>query len=378
MKTAFRVLVVNILLLLPVLYGFELFLRVRQNVEPRDTYLRLGWRPLMPVWMGEVSALQDMHRVPMLGAVPNSRTFLCDDGYGSVVYDSDHLGFRSSSVDYQGGSPYDIVIVGDSFMHGWCHADALAEHLREKKRKVVNTAIAGSHPYQYLAALRTFVSNPVPPRNVILGIYLGNDYGSCPGCASRYSIDNPFLQKLYTYSYPLRMHLLSEGPSTEEYLRELRTLQDQKTNSFISVSTWQIIKLGEVRQFLRGIISPKRSMIEESVESFDVPINVDPVKNVLLELLRTCSPATHCSPVLVSIPSNEAGESLQLRGQISLIHDQLVKSLKQKHPYLVEVDLLKPFGDIASCAKPLYDAPGKHLSRSGQECLNELVLMRLH
>ena len=377
MKAAFRVLVINILLLLPVLYGFELFLRLRLNVEPRDTYLRLGWRPLMPVWMGEVSALQDRFRVPMLGAVPNSRTFLCDDGYGSVVYDSDHLGFRSSSVDYQGGAPYDIVIVGDSFMHGWCHADALAERLREKGRKVVNTAIAGSHPYQYRAALRTFVSNPAPPRNLILGIYLGNDYGSCPGCASRYSIDNPSLKKLYTYSNSLEMHQLLKSPSVDEYLKELKSLQELKTNSFIAVSTWQIIKLGEVRQFLRAIISPKRSDIEKLPDSFTLPINSAVVKNLLAEFVEICSPSTDCRQVLVSIPSNEAGESPQLRDQISLVHNQLVKNLMQQYPYLAEVDLRKPLGGSASCAKPLYDSPGKHLSRSGQECLNDLVLNQL-
>lgn len=378
MKAALRVILINILILVPVLYGIEMLLRVRLNVEPRDTYLRLGWRPLMPVWMGEVSSLQDRLGVPMLGALPSSRTFLCDDGYGAVVYKSDHLGFRSTAADYRGGSPYDVVIVGDSFMHGWCHVAGLAEYLRRNGRKVVNTAIAGSHPYQYSAVLREFVARPSPPKNLVLGVYLGNDYGTCSGCEARYSKENPGLKKLYSYSHLLGMHVVNQSDQVDEYLRQLKLLQDNRTRSLISVSTWQILKMGELRHFLGTLFKQKASELGHPADGETVPINSLAVKDALSLLLDTCSSKTQCHPVLVTIPSNEAGEKNSLRAAISATHSRLVRNLQAQYPGMSHIDLRMPSSRSGFCGKPLFDSVGKHLSPSGQQCLNDLVLQRLH
>lgn len=76
MKKILAVAGINLLLLLPVLYGAEYFLRSRERVEPRDTYLRLGWKPLMPVWMGEVARLQDASRSSVLGGIPRQKKLI--------------------------------------------------------------------------------------------------------------------------------------------------------------------------------------------------------------------------------------------------------------------------------------------------------------
>lgn len=278
-------------------------------------------------------------------------------------------------ADYSAGAPYDVVLVGDSFLHGWCHQVGLAEHLRSTGRRVVNTAIAGSHPYQYSSVIRQIIANPRPPKIAILGIYLGNDYGTCSGCEKRYSLANETIERLYEYSPQLSRHVLRDRPQTRAYYAALAALQDEKTKQLIGESTRQFLKLGELRRFLRGLFSMSRdtTVARRSDLNPDVLVSPKPVEQSVVDLLRVCRAQNACKPILVTIPSNEPGESTGLRARIRAQHMEIIERAIAVNPSVIHIDLGRRDAGIRDCSYPLYDQPGKHLSLAGQRCMNEMV-----
>ena len=54
-----------------------------------------------------------------LGSQPNKELYLCDEGYGLITYTSDHLGFRNKTEVWE-KYPYNLLIFGDSYVHGSC------------------------------------------------------------------------------------------------------------------------------------------------------------------------------------------------------------------------------------------------------------------
>ncbi len=106
-----------------------------------------------------------------LGSVPRVQTAYCNEGLGFVTYTSDRFGFRNFDENWD--RPIDIMLVGDSFVHGACVDDdaTFTQLLRHATGlNVVNVATGGNGPDHYARVIDTFVPM-LRPNRVILFFY---------------------------------------------------------------------------------------------------------------------------------------------------------------------------------------------------------------
>jgi lysophospholipase L1-like esterase len=108
-----------------------------------------------------------------LAGVPNRTTVACNETGTWLTYQADQNGFRNPPEAWS--KPLDVALIGDSYTHGYCVADAagLAGQLRRTHR-VLNLGISGIGPLSQLAILKEYAP-ALEPRNVIWLFYEGND-----------------------------------------------------------------------------------------------------------------------------------------------------------------------------------------------------------
>ena len=355
-----KIIVANLFLLLLGIYLCEVIVRLLDGTAERDLKMAIGWKPLMPVWHQEVAALQDRYQLPLLGSVPSQKTILCNDGYGLVSYASDRLGFRNRNSDYSGS---EILIIGDSFLHGWCHKDDPGSFLRKKGLNAVNLSMAGYHPYQYQASLESF-ARLLDPKVVVLGIYLGNDYGACDGCNHRYAVYRDRLLPVYVSVGNVIRVGDSYLDKSKTYYRELSLLAEHKYELVLRNSISYFFKLGKLRQRAGRLFSGIGS---EGNEVYRPVVSPEGVKASLRSLGEVCNEKTSCTPIVVTVPSNEPGESLKSRGAVEAIHLSLISGFRKVSPGFRHLYL-----DSKTCGN-LFDEPGRHLAPRANDCMNKEV-----
>ena len=88
-----------------------------------------------------ISTFDTKLNLPPISSFVNSKSFLCDEGYGLIKYKTDKFGFRNSNNVYQ--KPIDIIIIGDSFAHGSCVDDQFSvAGILKKNFNVLNLGLA--------------------------------------------------------------------------------------------------------------------------------------------------------------------------------------------------------------------------------------------
>jgi len=97
----------------------------------------------------------DSNNIIPLGGKSNSKTLLCNELNGPIVYNSDKFGFRNKVYSKQ----TDIVIVGDSFAKGFCVNNGLAENLIQFDINVINLGMEGNGPLLSYATAREYNIN---------------------------------------------------------------------------------------------------------------------------------------------------------------------------------------------------------------------------
>ena len=132
--------------------------------------------PYTSISISEIKKISDKTNFIPLGGQPDSKVFLCDEGYGYIKYQSDHLGFRNKKEDWN-EYPYNAIIIGDSYVHGSCVDDenTISGHLKRFKIKNINLAQGDNGPSIYSQLLDQF-SKPKPPKNIIVIFSLHNDF----------------------------------------------------------------------------------------------------------------------------------------------------------------------------------------------------------
>lgn len=125
-----------------------------------------------------------------LGGISNVKTVFCDEGGGMIAYDADEHGFRNPRGLWE-QAPVDVVLVGDSYVHGACVEDAatFAATIRKKFPVTINLGMAGNGPIVNLAALREFGPH-LKPRVVVWFFTVDNDFADLAG-----EISHPTLRR---------------------------------------------------------------------------------------------------------------------------------------------------------------------------------------
>ena len=116
------------------------------------------------------------------GGVSEKRTVHCNESGEWVIFDSDAHGFNNPPSEASlwekndGKLEVDIVLVGDSFAHGYCvkPGEEIAGQLRRGDRKVLNLGYSSNGPLIELATLKEY-GEPFKPRIVLWVYFERND-----------------------------------------------------------------------------------------------------------------------------------------------------------------------------------------------------------
>jgi hypothetical protein len=112
--------------------------------------------------------------LPVAG-ISNVTTVLCNEAGDYVIYESDRYGFRNPSHAWA-TTDVDIMLVGDSFTHGYCvDSDAdISGLLRKMGYTVTNLGMFGTGPLVELASIIEY-AHSIKPKNVTWLYFEGND-----------------------------------------------------------------------------------------------------------------------------------------------------------------------------------------------------------
>lgn len=119
-----------------------------------------------------------------LAGLSKTPTVFCNETGRYITYRSDERGFRNP----EGGGPYDLALIGDSYTQGACVGDSenLAGLLGQSGVNALNLGIGGFGPLTELAVLTEYAA-PLRPKRVIWG-FSANDLQDL-----REELQTPFL-----------------------------------------------------------------------------------------------------------------------------------------------------------------------------------------
>lgn len=158
---------------LPILSGSlgQLNDNQRQQIENDDTMIRGFTLRRLNILAGTKS-LADTK----LSGFPGAKTLLCSiPKVGMRVYEADRYGFNNPDNVYDRNA--DVVIVGDSFVEGFClpEGEDLAAELRNRGTSAISLGIRGNGPLLELATLGRF-GPTLRPKHVVMAFFEGNDW----------------------------------------------------------------------------------------------------------------------------------------------------------------------------------------------------------
>ncbi len=115
-----------------------------------------------------------------LSGFANATTLLCSMPEGMEIYTADRYGFNNPDEVYE--RPADLVVVGDSFIEGFClpEGEDLVAELRKLGPNAISLGIRGNGPLTELAALGRF-GPALRPKRVIMAFFEANDWRNLAG-----------------------------------------------------------------------------------------------------------------------------------------------------------------------------------------------------
>ena len=117
------------------------------------------------------------NKILPLGLQPNSKVFICDEGYGLIKFKTDKYGFRNNnSVWDKKKFNNSIIIIGDSFAAGHCLQDDFTiNNILNKNINTINVSSAGNDSSNYKALANTFIPK-IKPKKVLLIFSINDNY----------------------------------------------------------------------------------------------------------------------------------------------------------------------------------------------------------
>jgi len=343
---------------------------LRQEFEPQMTYLEEK-KP-----SGDLIKLGRKLNFFPLGLQPSKNIILCDEGYGWVTYKTDRLGFRNSSNDWESFS-HDVLLIGDSFTHGYCvhDGDDIAGTLRDNKRSVLNFGIGSYNPQHYSAIIQTFVK-PLRPRNVVVVFYLGNDFRlyypydqNSQGKKNKgYVFDNDLNE--FQLSSSAKAYFKKHHEVVEKVVKnELERFPGNKKQYAFDVRSYFRLKNIRLRLFDDGGNDSSVCVSDDCMDDAFLA-----TKAALDSLRDYCNESLSCKPIIVLI-GGDGGighnpEFEPLRKEF-LKYINVYNSIGAGFTYLDMVD------DIASLGVAAAPRRGAHLSVKGYNLVAKGILENL-
>ena len=96
-----------------------------------------------------------------IGSLPNTKSYLCDEGYGLIKFETDRFGLRNRDKKWNNTlNKSNIFLIGDSFVHGSCVNDenTMAEFIEGlTNTNTINLGMTDNGPYEYMAVMKSIV-----------------------------------------------------------------------------------------------------------------------------------------------------------------------------------------------------------------------------
>ncbi len=146
----------------------------RRRVEVVRDEARQGHRVALPAFSEELRADPRFTRLMPLAGIARVPVVLCFENGPWLLAAADEHGFRDSAATWN--TPADIVLIGDSFVHGYCVPDGqdLVGQLRARGLRARAVGYGGAGPLVELGLLREYV-RPSPGSVLVWVYYEGND-----------------------------------------------------------------------------------------------------------------------------------------------------------------------------------------------------------
>tara|TARA_B100001964_G_C14152212_1_gene562601 strand:+ start:1 stop:1158 length:1158 start_codon:yes stop_codon:yes gene_type:complete len=213
-----RILTINIIILYSLLYSVEIFLQFKKGKLYNDTKYTFQKKISKKLNKDVVLAfapyklINKNSKIIPLSGIPNKTTILCDIGEKFITYKADRLGFNNKEIAIVN----DVIIVGDSYVHGNCLDQKynLVNQMNHSRVKSVGLGMMGNGPlieyatfreYEFLFKYKYLVWIFVPEndyydltneqKDIILKKYLVNQY------YKQNLVENQNLTSLEIYKY---------------------------------------------------------------------------------------------------------------------------------------------------------------------------------
>ena len=204
-----------------------------------------------------------------LANISNSKLVFCNESGKRIIYKSDRYGFRNKDKIWD-ENEVDIVIVGDSLVHGACVDDEyVTSNLLAKisGKKVLNLGTQGHGPLLQLAALKEYAFSKKP--KVILWYYSeANDLSNL-----MYEMKFEKIEKYINKSYS--QDLLSSQSLIDKQLIKLVELVKNSEDGIISkdkkneVDFISLVKLTKLRAFSSLFFPENKSLVRYKYSKFN-------------------------------------------------------------------------------------------------------------
>jgi hypothetical protein len=229
-----------------------------------------------------------------LAGIANKLVVLCNETGRFVIYRADAHGFNNPQSLWP-NVPTDIVVVGDSFAHGYCVDASAVTVIRRRYPATLNLGIEGNGPLTMLGVIKEY-ARFLKPKVLLWFHFEGNDLVDL----SR-ERRSPLLRRYLTKGFS--QNLLAQQPEIDRALTDyLETLKDKSDLSVRLEEIWaQLGDLGRLRKRTRSIVK--------------------------LAQVRTRLGLVYAKPVVSNSPGAAQGSGREEDGsQMRLLYDILVEA----------------------------------------------------
>ncbi len=155
----------------PVTKAITLEQEYKKNIPIKAKEKRaMGYKPMFyPRYFNKTldyNNLQQKYSILPLGVLPNTKYYVCDEGYGLTTFTSDKFGFWNSNEIYK--KEIDLMIIGDSVsLNGCLQENKTFIGALRNKFNVMNLSMGSNDPIHYASAAKMFIPH-FKPKQVIM------------------------------------------------------------------------------------------------------------------------------------------------------------------------------------------------------------------
>jgi len=338
---------------------------IEEDIPLRKKAIKNGMKPIIfPFKVREEFLKKDLYPI---GSIPNTNNYYCNEGYGLVQFKSDEFGLRNPNQVWtkKNLSRPKIILIGDSFTFGACvdNKYTIAGNLRKsfKNKNIINLAMGGNSPYDYLASLNKIAKE-------IISSFQNNDY------VIMIVFENDNIEKIEGYHEKIlgsqtliELNKSSNRPLKlkNNYIESINKISKKvvpKSDSFLKNYYKNKYKKSFNKNlkntiFLRNVRETVRKRIASLKLSDENDFINSPIIKSVNELEDICN--NKCKPLIVYIPSSTFWRCSST--------EKVFKSNLKKYLLNKNISYIDSSKVINNKDRKDYSPKGIHLSKKGYE-----------